>query len=45
MTTLSTHNKAPRPAPVAARSAPDWKPQPCGLTREELRQLIIEQLG
>ncbi|MEW6257364.1 MAG: hypothetical protein AB1592_15530 [Pseudomonadota bacterium] len=45
MNTHSTNHKAPRVPPVAARSAPDWKPHPCGLTREELRQLIIEQLG
>ncbi|MER2269799.1 hypothetical protein [Methylobacterium oxalidis] len=22
-----------------------WKPQPCGLTREELRKIVLEQLG
>ncbi|WP_336490629.1 hypothetical protein [Methylobacterium nigriterrae] len=24
---------------------PDWKPQPCGLTREELRKIILDVLG
>jgi hypothetical protein len=27
------------------RAAPDWKPQPCGLSREELRKIVEEILG
>ncbi|WP_428029419.1 hypothetical protein [Ancylobacter sp.] len=27
------------------RSSPDWKPEPCGLTREQIRAIIIEQIG
>lgn len=27
------------------RSAPDWKPQPCGLSREELRRIVRKVLG
>ena len=27
------------------RSAPDWKPQPCGLSREELRRIVRNILG
>ncbi len=31
--------------PVAIRSSADWKPEPCGLTREEVRAIIVAQLG
>jgi hypothetical protein len=27
------------------KAAPDWKPQPCGLTRSELREIVGEILG
>jgi hypothetical protein len=27
------------------KSSPDWKPEPCGLSREEVRRIIAEQLG
>lgn len=27
------------------RSPADWKPEPCGLTREQIRAIIIEQIG
>jgi len=38
--------KTTRPAtPVTIRSSTDWKPEPCGLTREEIRAIIAEQLG
>jgi hypothetical protein len=33
----------PKSAP--ARSAPDWKPQPCGLSRQELRRIVKKMLG
>lgn len=26
-------------------SAPEWKPQPCGLSREELRRIVRKILG
>ncbi|MCK0196745.1 hypothetical protein MWN34_07435 [Ancylobacter sp. 6x-1] len=35
--------KSVRTAPL--RSSPDWKPEPCRLSREELRAIIAEQLG
>ena len=49
-----TNNAHPRFSPTHPRSAPktntrkaapDWKPQPCGLTRRELRQIVGEILG
>lgn len=27
------------------KSAPDWKPQPCGLSRQELRRIVRKMLG
>ncbi len=30
---------------IPAKSPPDWKPEPCGLTREELRNIVAEILG
>jgi hypothetical protein len=41
---------AERPAPIRidrrpAKSASDWKPEPCPLSREELRRIIIRQIG
>ncbi len=27
------------------KSHPDWKPHPCGLSREELRKIVEEILG
>jgi hypothetical protein len=27
------------------KSSPDWKPQPCGLSRSELREIVGEILG
>lgn len=47
----STHNKKaktlgrPAPQPKTRKAASDWKPQPCGLTRSELRQIVGEILG
>ncbi|MEZ2409067.1 hypothetical protein AB6806_19870 [Bosea sp. RCC_152_1] len=35
----TTNNTAQR------QSDPNWKPQPCGLTREELREIVAEILG
>ncbi|WP_421697636.1 hypothetical protein [Ancylobacter sp.] len=33
------------PTPAIIRSSPEWKPEPCGLTREQIRAIIIEQIG
>jgi hypothetical protein len=46
-----THNKKasslgrPAPQPKTRKPSPDWKPQPIGLTRSELRQIVGEILG
>jgi hypothetical protein len=32
-----------RPSP--AKASPGWKPQPCGLTREELREIVAQIMG
>jgi hypothetical protein len=34
-------------ATITAQRKPDlnWKPEPCGLTREELRKIVAEILG
>lgn len=37
--TVETKDASPR------KPAPNWKPQPCGLTREELRKIVEEVLG
>jgi len=41
---MSTHTLTPT-APAIIRSSPEWKPEPCGLTREQIRAIIIEQIG
>jgi hypothetical protein len=30
---------------VPLRADPNWKPEPCGLSREELRKIVAEILG
>lgn len=30
---------------VPLRADPNWKPEPCGLSREELRRIVAEILG
>ncbi|GLS21038.1 hypothetical protein GCM10007874_40550 [Labrys miyagiensis] len=30
---------------VQRQSDPNWKPEPCGLSREELRKIVAEILG
>ncbi|TCK31513.1 hypothetical protein EV667_1623 [Ancylobacter aquaticus] len=37
--------KLTQPAPAIVRSSQEWKPEPCGLTREQIRAIIIEQIG
>lgn len=32
-------------AAMQPRAAADWKPQPCGLSREELRRIVRKMLG
>ncbi len=32
-------------APAIVRPRPEWKPEPCGLTREQIRAIVIEQIG
>ncbi|HSP24530.1 MAG TPA: hypothetical protein VLQ65_05100 [Saliniramus sp.] len=39
-----THSRA-APNTNTRKAAPDWKPQPCGLTRSELRDIVGEILG
>lgn len=39
-TTLKT-----TPETMPPGSAADWKPQPCGLSREELRRIVRKILG
>jgi hypothetical protein len=34
-----------QPVRTLAKSADTWKPQPCGLTREELRKIVLDALG
>ena len=33
------------PRSATTGSAADWKPQPCGLSREELRRIVRKILG
>jgi hypothetical protein len=42
-TTTAQHSAATIMPPL--RAHPDWKPQPCGLSREELRKIVAEILG
>lgn len=30
---------------VQPKSDPNWKPEPCGLSREELRRIVAEIMG
>lgn len=32
-------------APTLPKAKKAWQPEPCGLSREELRKIIAEQLG
>jgi hypothetical protein len=34
---------ASRPSPP--KSSPNWKPEPCGLSREELRRIVARIMG
>ena len=31
--------------PQPPKSPPNWKPQPCGLSREELREIVAQIMG
>jgi hypothetical protein len=35
----------PRPTEAKAVAVPRWAPQPNPLTREEIRRLVLEQIG
>jgi hypothetical protein len=44
------HKKTPPPGPTASgmslpKSSPNWKPEPCGLSREELRKIVARIMG
>jgi len=52
MTSTVQHQqaKAQRAAATARqtlppKSPPDWAPQPCGLSREELREIVAQIMG
>jgi hypothetical protein len=52
MQNVQSLNPSKYPIPAATtkvasprKSDPNWKPQPCGLTREELRKIVEEILG
>lgn len=40
-----TNKKQTQTTQPVIRSSIDWKPEPCGLTREQIRAIIIEQIG
>ena len=42
---LSTAQLRPQITTTPAIADPTWKPQPCGLTREELRKIVLDLLG
>jgi hypothetical protein len=45
---LRAHARLDRQAATTTgqrESDPSWKPEPCGLTREELRKIVAEILG
>ena len=35
----------PHPRPLPPKSSPHWKPEPCGLTREELREIVAQNMA
>ncbi|MDQ0468293.1 hypothetical protein [Labrys wisconsinensis] len=37
--------RSPEPKIPRRDSDPRWRPEPCPLSREELRRIVIEQLG
>jgi len=44
----TTAQLRPNPKPISMtqpKSDPNWKPQPCGLSREELRAIVAEIMG
>jgi hypothetical protein len=48
--TRHQNKKTPRLAEAASRplppkSLPNWKPEPCGLSRAELRRIVARVLG
>jgi len=41
----ATAQAHPLTSTTPARPKAVWKPQPCGLTREELRKIVLDVLG
>jgi hypothetical protein len=39
------HLDASASPPPAAKSSPAWKPQSCGLSRAELREIVAQVMG
>mgnify|MGYP001043683565 FL=1 len=44
------HNKTQSPGPSASgtslpKASPNWKPEPCGLSRAELRKIVARIMG
>jgi len=44
-TQVQDHKKKPQPTKEAPQIKAAPKPQPTGLTREELRQIVLEMIG
>jgi len=42
---ITTKPRNPRSTEVKAVAVPAWAPQPNPLTREEIRKLVIDQIG
>lgn len=42
--TRLTHTTS-TPLNAQPKADPNWKPQPCGFSREELRAIVAEMLG
>lgn len=41
--TKALGHSAPRTS--VPKSSPNWKPEPCGLSREELRKIVAQIMG
>lgn len=42
---LATAELYPQAATTLATAKPTWKPHSCGLSREELRKIVLDALG
>ena len=45
MTPVRPLFKTPKPKTPKRNTDPSWHPEPCPLTREELRRIVMEQIG